>query len=188
MKKLFQLSVTLGALLVSTNSSNASLSFSGGNGAPLKMEIDAPIEFVVTVAGGPIFAPIFVFDGVGMYGFSNSIGTITYTVAGNSYTFTNPIIASMGMYHDLKLGDFYFLPTGEEELLSFTFALGEKVILNSLSFTSTEDFEGEAPASGDYSTFFIDIDPEGAGGANKIAEGPQFAAVPEQETRWRWRC
>jgi hypothetical protein len=137
---------------VSSSAFGIVLSFSGGGGTPLSMTLTSPVSYTITQSAGLGDAPFFVFQGVG-----NPFGAVITFVSGN-ITFSVNGGPSRSVFqtasgvpvNDLAANDLYFF--GQLPGVS----VGNTVILSAGTLTTTSNFAGAAPASGNFQTFIIE--------------------------------
>ena len=137
---------TLGTLGASHARAQADLTFSGGNGTPLVLTLDAPVTYAVTTASS-YDTPYFDLVAVGNFFNDTSLsGTITYTIAGGAAQTLTTI------YSGFNLG----VLTPNDAILygaQETLAVGDIVVLNAGTLTTTGNFAGSPPASGAFTTY-----------------------------------
>ena len=147
------LTLLLLAALPGRAHAQADLTFSGGNGAPLSLELNAPVTYVVTAA--PAFgSPQFDLQGVGdVFGGNTGglslSGTITFTINGGAAQ-TLSTIRSGFINGNVAATDASLF--GAEPGV----AVGNTVVLDAGTLTTTGNFAGAPPASGSYPTFLVD--------------------------------
>ena len=161
---------TLGA---SHARAQASLTFSGGNGAPLVLRLNAPVTYAVTTAEASGTAPSFVFQSVGnVFGSVPTVsGMLTFTINGGAaQTLTSLLSGTSGGGGATVPADVFLY--GSEPGV----AVGNTVVLNAGTLTTTSNFAGAPPASGSYQTFLSD------GNDDKLDAVNGVSAVPEPST------
>lgn len=174
--------LTVAALiLLGTLSAQAqsNLSFLGGNGGALELTIDAPIVYqIITAPVGQV--PFFLFQNVGnvfMGGNpfpknSGVTGSITFTINGGSPFVVN--VAGSGFArNDTTTNDLYLYYGSFANVPALN--VGDTLLLQSGTLTTTTNVAQAPPANGSYSTFVIDGD-----GTRRSTYG--LATVPEPST------
>lgn len=159
--------LALATLGVSHACAQANLTFSGGLGAPLTLTLNSPVTYTITVSNN--HAPIFLFQGVGN-AFNNSSpavsGTITFTIDGGAaQTFTT--MNSGNVNGSRAANDVYTygaLPG---------VAVGDTVVLNTGTLTTTANFAGAPPASGSYQTFITNPAGSQLDAVNGVSAAPE---------------
>ena len=151
------------------------LTFSGGNGAPLTLTLNAPVTYVITTAADAYNGPSFNFQGVGnVFHLSNvgtaASGTIAFTINGRAAQTVNTLNSGYG-YGDLTAADAYIYGAMPGV------AVGDTVVLQAGTLTTSGNFAGAPPASGSYPTFIFDGYGDRLDVVNGVA-GP----VPEPST------
>ena len=135
--------LALAVLTAPAAHAQAQLTFSGGSGTPLTINILSPITYVVTAPSG-VAATSFVFDAVGSvpleFGFATGINTITYTVNGGAAQ-TTRIVTRGNTTGDITRDDLY-INDGPRNL-----SVGDIVVLSSGTLTTNTPLAGAAPAS-----------------------------------------
>ena len=145
MKKLLVtlLAATALAALPGRAHAQARLTFSGGNGTPLTINLLSPISFVITTAPTTISAPIFDLQGVGNLfpgGGSYQAGgdTIAFSVNGGP-AMVEGAVTSGQTNGSFAAADFLFLTTDAP------LAVGNTVVLSAGRFTTQLDVAGAPP-------------------------------------------
>ena len=173
MKKRLVLTLAAAGLAAASSArAQALLAFSGGNGTPLTLTLNAPISYTVTRAGATLNAPYFDFQGVGNVFSSryNLGGTITFTInAGAAQGFGT--LASGFSAGSEAATDAYLYGSMPGV------AVGNTVTLNAGTLTTTGNFAGAPPAGGSFQTFLFDGNGNKLDAVNGVA-GP----VPEPST------
>ena len=150
----------------------ADLTFSGGNGAPLELTLDAPVTYLVTNTPAPASSsPGFDLQGVGEIVDNDAqglTGTITFTINGGPAQTISEFNSGING-GSLALTDVYLF--GETPGV----AVGDVVALDAGTLTTTEDFANLPPASGSFQTFIFDS------GLNRL-DAVDGISVPEPST------
>jgi len=174
----FGLAGLLASLLSTSAHAVASMSFSGGNRAPLTFTLNQPVEYTITTT--PTFpAPEFVFRDFGFL-FSeesaNSVsGTMTYSVNGGS-----PLKLDKVSSHYYNVGGdvrslLYFWGPNLVDPAGWLHA-GDVVTIWSGELTTTDPVALAPPSNGDFSTFMSEF--QGVISTDGVTVSP----VPEPET------
>ena len=157
----------LAALGASHALAQASLTFGGGLGMPLTLTLNAPVTYVVTMAAAN--APYVVFQSVGnVLGSRPVSGTLTFTINGGapqSFTYLNSG-ASGGGGAEVPADAFLY---GSMPGL----AVGNTVVLNAGTLTTTGNFTGAPPASMSYQTFLTDGNDDKLDAVNGVSAAPE---------------
>ena len=145
----------------------AQLIFGGGNGAPLTLELTAPVSYTVTSDfGANDVAPYFLFENVGnnLLQF-NVTGTITFSInSGVPQTFA-AVRAGGVTFGDVSSTDYYLFGTRPGV------NVGDVITLNAGTLITTTAFADAPPTSGTFQSFIFDNAGQNIG-----------AAVPEPST------
>lgn len=147
----------------------ADLSFSGGNGSPITMTLNMSVSYTITANAGT--APIFIFEDVGnIFGGAAATvtGTITYTINGGS-PFSLDYMNSGVTVGSVTPNDVYVASNSFPGV-----SIGDVVVLNLGSLTTTSNVAAAPPSNGLYSTFISD------GSGDQISTAG--VAIPEPAT------
>ena len=148
----------------------ADLSFSGGNGSPMTMTLNMSVSYTITADATA--APFFIFEDVGdIFGINPTAvtGTITFTINGGS-PFTLDTMDSGYTAGSVTPNDLFIYPSMQPGL-----SIGDVVVLNLGSLTTTSNVNAAPPSNGLYGTFIANGD-----NGNQISGAG--VAVPEPAT------
>ena len=159
--------LSLSALGASHAHAQAMLTFGGGNNKPLTLTLNAPVTYKVTTAAAN--APFVVFQSVGnVLGSVPVSGMLTFTINGGAaqmFTYLNSG-ASGGGGAEVPADAFLY---GSEPGL----AVGDTVVLNAGTLTTTGNFAGAPPASGSFQTFLTDGNDDKLDAVNGVSTAPE---------------
>lgn len=158
------------------------LQFSGGGGTPLVITWTTPITYTVTGTPNPgTKDPYFVFDEVGnvFSGFQFSAPTFvtagapTYTGVDGTFSINN--VSSGENHNQITPNDIKFrnVPDSGATFL----AIGETFTLTAGTLTTTVNYFGALPTSGNYSTFIVDASYGYLGAGAAVPEPSTYAAI-----------
>ena len=146
----------------------ASLSFSGGNGAPLTVTLNSPVVFTIN-PGTPDSSAFFTFENVGnimdmMFGTGS--GTLSFSINGGGNVFItngNSGYSSPSVTPD----DFYVYDNSVFPLVQGN----DSITLNAGSWTTTANIAAVAPANGNYEAFITN------GSGQRISTVPEPSSI-----------
>lgn len=168
MKKLLLLA--LGALAWTQASAQVALSFSGGSGSPLTVNVQNDATFTLTADG--VKHDFFFFDIPGFTGptegsVSGSLGFTTNGGALNTFETAN------GSTPSGYTGGINLWSTGS------TWHTGDSVVLHAGSFTTAASYAGSLPSAGSYNVYLMDNGGNflSAAGASAVPEPSTYAAI-----------
>jgi hypothetical protein len=151
----------------------ADLTFSGGQGMPLVLTLNAPVTYLVTTAAASGHAPFFDLQGLGNLFANPAVGiTITFTI--------NTGVAQM--LYNINSGPMFGSVASTDAYLYGTFpgvAVGDTVVLSAGTLTTSGNFAAAAPANGSYPTFLFDDNGIKLDAADGVSGG---TAAPEPST------
>jgi hypothetical protein len=129
----------------------ADLTFSGGNGTPLTIDLLDPLTFTINTTA--VDAPLFVFEGTtdvaGTDPTQDAASTITYSVDGG---LPQPIFAAVfGESGGSLTADNFFIAGSAQGITA-----GDTITLSAGTVTTVSDFSGAPLANGVYPAFISD--------------------------------
>jgi hypothetical protein len=127
--------------LCSSVHGQASLSFSGGNGAPLTLTLAQPINYVINANHGP-YQPTFFFAG------PNALFPLPVVLSGNIFFTVNG-----GAPQAVALASFGSTGMTLAQNTAGSVFFGDSITLSAGTLVTTGSFFGSAPASGSYVTY-----------------------------------
>ena len=149
------------------------LGFSGGGGAPLTITLLSPIAYIATQGVVGSFGPSFVFEDVGNIipgPFRNFTGTITYTINGGPSLLLN--LGRSGLDSPtITTNDIYIF--GDLPGL----AVGDTVVLNAGTLTTTSNESAVAPVTTSFGTFLLDAGGQAVSGQGQTVPEPASAVL-----------
>lgn len=126
------------------------LNISGGSGTPLSFTLPNPVTYTITqTAPGPFF----VFQGAGdLFGAIAwaVTGSITYSVNGGAAQTVNSVSSGFAA-GAVASNDLFFYKTG----VLPTLTVGDTVVLTAGTLSTSINFAGATPASGNFQTFIV---------------------------------
>lgn len=128
----------------------ANLTFSGGGGSPLTLNLLAPVSYTITSTEGFGFTPSFLFQGVGNpFGNNgrNVNGTLTFRINGGAAQAITGVNSGF-----LAFGVNSLYITSASTIFS---NVGDTVTLTGGTLTTTTNVAAAAPANGSFTTFII---------------------------------
>lgn len=171
MKPLFYYLAALLILPCGSARGAAILSFSGGNGTPLKLTLAAPVAYTITSSTPALSGPYFVFQNVGnvFAGGFDSAGssTLTYSVDGG------PPQSLTSLGNNLTPNPVDLTSLGTQTGAT----VGSIVRLNAGTFTSSVNVAAAPPLNGSYNTFVIDNNGAAHSGFGVTVPEPQSALL-----------